>query len=124
MVLIVQHQMFTSLPKELTVTAIHKYFPACSSCVKGNLSVRPSPSNPVERELKTGQEISIDIKHWTQKSFSGDSLSLTATDTNSRFMLGWWLSSKQKMLAKFKELRSIVVARGLNLSVLELTMRL
>ena len=115
MVLIVQHEMFTSLPKELTVNAIHKYFPACSSCVKGNLSVRPSPSNPVERELKTGQEISIDIKHWTQKSFSGDSLSLTATDTHSRFMLGWWLSSKKHLLAKFKELCSIVRGKGYKL---------
>jgi hypothetical protein len=113
MVAIVKHQMFTSIPPELTVKAIHKYFPTCVPCVKGNLVARPFPSEPVDREVLVGEEWVIDIKMWTEKSFSGGNMSCTATDAKSRFMHGFWITGKKKVLDKMKEIRSMVVRKGL-----------
>ena len=115
---IVQNEIFTSIPLALTVAAIHKHFPTCVSCVKGNLSVRPLVSNPIDRVVAIGEELAIDIKHWKNadggpcKSFSGSNLSLTATDYKSKYMFGFWLQNKQKLLGKFKELRLKVQAKG------------
>jgi hypothetical protein len=113
MVAIVKHQMFKSLPSALTVKAIHKYFPTCVPCVKGNLVAGPFPSEPVDREVKVGEEWSIDIKYWTEKSYSGGNMSCTATDSASRFMHGFWITGKKKVLDKLKAIRNMVVRKGL-----------
>jgi hypothetical protein len=113
MVAIVKHEMFTSLPPELTVKAIHKYFPTCVPCVKGNLVARPFPSEPVNRELTVGEEWVIDIKMWKEKSFNGGSMSCTATDAKSRFMHGFWITGQKKVLEKMKHIRGMVVRKGL-----------
>jgi hypothetical protein len=115
---IVQNELFDAIPKELTVAAVHKYYPSCKSCVKGNLKARPIPSNRVDRELEIGQECEIDIKVWTQRSFSGANLSLTATDSKTGFMHGYFIPGKKKLLAKIKEISAEYTARGHPMKVL------
>jgi hypothetical protein len=118
MVWIVEYQTFKSIPKELTVKAIHKYFPMCGSCIKGNLNAKPIPSCPLDRDLKIGEEVEIDIKYWKQKSFSGGNMSLTAIDSHSKYIKGWWLKGKKKILDKIKEYRADCISRGHELKVI------
>jgi hypothetical protein len=123
MIWIVEHEIFTSVPTNLTTQAIRKYFPSCVSCVKGNLSVRPFPSDPTARPVRAGDELVIDIKHWfnsaghAEKFFSGSNLSLTVTD-RTKFMWPNWINNKQHLLRKLKEVRLEVIRKGREVKVI------
>ena len=59
---IVDNKLIEDLPATLTSKLIKKHFPMCNSCPYGNLQKQHLNSNPVFREVDSGEEWEVDIK--------------------------------------------------------------
>ena len=111
---IVENKLMNNLPKSLTVKLINKYFPMCDACPHGNLSKRPIISQPMVRDIETGEEWQVDVKEWRDDkgkvcpTFSGAKWSLTCHDMNSKFTAGFLLQNKVHLLRYLKNLKQLI----------------
>ena len=130
MCFIVKNQLISNLPSDLTVKTINKWFPICSSCSKGNMAAAPLHSNPIDRDIKKGEEIEIDIKVWQHNikkdkphsigrrrdkpvaSFSGATKTLTAIDKKTKYLFGFSLHATDKLLKYIIQIRNRILQKG------------
>ena len=128
MIHIVDQKLFTNIPKDLTSTAIRKYFPHCEACPAGNMAQRPIPRTSSDREILPGEEIQVDIKVFADNSkarkhkraFGNHTGALTAVDLSTRFKIGKLLRSHKSLEVQLEEIRVEVCSRSLTMTVLRI----
>ena len=125
---IVDKQMLTNIPKELTAKQIRKYFPACKACSAGNLAQKTVPTTVSGRVFVPGEEFMVDIKVWANNSkalkhrraFGKFTGAMTAVDLSTSYKIGKLLKTTSDFKVQLEELRVEIHGTGHTLKVLRI----
>ena len=104
-------------PKELTISAIRKYFPACAACAVGSLSQLSLPTTSSLCTADIGEDWFIDV--WTASSgtnpitsFSGGRYSFLAKCRKSKFLFAHIISTRQQLFKLCEKLYVFCKSKG------------
>ena len=89
----VRHGIYEGIPPALSEACIEKYFnDDCEACIKATMSQHSSPQVASPPDFSKGEICSLDIGHWTEKDFAGNTYSIHAKDLKSDKSFGYLLS--------------------------------
>lgn len=118
MVQIVVNKLFDNIPSQLTAAVIRKHFQPCWACAHGNLSRAPLDSDPMTRVIDKGEEIELDIKHWTNPdgsiayTFGKCRYSVTAYDLATGYLLPGIMKNRKQLDRHVRRLYNEIKQRG------------